>query len=54
MTDDIHYLTPEGFKEYEERLNFLRSVRRQEVAERLRPRRSATPTSIQGTDWTCA
>lgn len=36
MTDDIHYLTPEGFKEYEERLSFLRSVRRQEVAERLR------------------
>ena len=36
MTDDIHYLTPEGFKDYEERLSFLRSVRRQEVAERLR------------------
>ncbi len=36
MTDDIHYLTPEGFKEYEERLSFLRSVRRQEVAQRLR------------------
>jgi transcription elongation factor GreA len=34
--DEIHYLTPEGLKEYEERLNFLRNVRRQEVAERLR------------------
>ncbi|MCZ7540728.1 MAG: transcription elongation factor GreA [Anaerolineae bacterium] len=36
MVDDVHYLTPEGLKEYEERLNFLRNVRRQEVAERLR------------------
>lgn len=36
MTDDVHYLTPEGFREYEERLSFLRNVRRQEVAERLR------------------
>lgn len=36
MTDEIHYLTPQGQKEYEERLNFLRNVRRQEVAERLR------------------
>jgi len=36
MTDDVHYLTPEGLQEYEERLNFLRNVRRQEVAERLR------------------
>ncbi len=36
MTDEIHYLTPEGLKEHEERLSFLRNVRRQEVAERLR------------------
>jgi len=36
MTDEVHYLTPDGLKEYEERLNFLRNVRRQEVAERLR------------------
>ena len=36
MTDEVHYLTPEGLKEHEERLTFLRNVRRQEVAERLR------------------
>ncbi|MEW6577599.1 MAG: transcription elongation factor GreA [Chloroflexota bacterium] len=36
MVEDVHYLTPEGLKEYEERLNYLRNVRRQEVAERLR------------------
>lgn len=36
MTDEVHYLTPEGLKEHEERLSFLRNVRRQEVAERLR------------------
>lgn len=36
MTDDIHYLTEEGLREHEERLAFLRNVRRQEVAERLR------------------
>ena len=36
MSDEIHYLTKEGLKEHEERLNFLRNVRRQEVAERLR------------------
>ena len=36
MADEVHYLTPEGLKEYEERLTFLRNVRRQEVAERLR------------------
>jgi transcription elongation factor GreA len=36
MNDEIHYLTLEGLKEYEERLNYLRNVRRQEVAERLR------------------
>lgn len=34
--DEIHYLTPQGLKEYEERLTYLRNVRRQEVAERLR------------------
>lgn len=36
MSDEVHYLTPEGMKEYEDRLYFLRNVRRQEVAERLR------------------
>jgi len=36
MNDEVHYLTKEGLKEHEERLNFLRNVRRQEVAERLR------------------
>jgi transcription elongation factor GreA len=36
MAEDIHYLTPEGLKEYENRLDFLRNTRRQEVAERLR------------------
>jgi transcription elongation factor GreA len=36
MADEIHYLTPEGLKENEKRLDFLRNVRRQEVAERLR------------------
>jgi transcription elongation factor GreA len=36
MGDEIHYLTLEGLKEYEERLSHLRNVRRQEVAERLR------------------
>lgn len=36
MTDEVHYLTVEGLREHEERLNYLRNVRRQEVAERLR------------------
>lgn len=36
MSEEVHYLTPEGLKEHEERLNYLRNVRRQEVAERLR------------------
>ena len=36
MDDEIQYLTPEGLKEYEKRLDYLRNVRRQEVAERLR------------------
>jgi transcription elongation factor GreA len=36
MSEEIHYLTPEGLKDYEARLDFLRNVRRQEVAERLR------------------
>lgn len=35
MTDQPQYLTPEGMKELEERLNYLRNVRRPEVAERL-------------------
>ncbi len=36
MDEEVQYLTPEGLKEYEKRLNYLRNVRRQEVAERLR------------------
>lgn len=36
MNDEVYYLTQEGQKEHEERLAFLRNVRRQEVAERLR------------------
>jgi len=36
MSEEVHYLTPEGLQEHEERLNYLRNVRRQEVAERLR------------------
>ena len=36
MTEDVHYLTPEGAREHEQRLSHLRNVRRQEVAERLR------------------
>jgi transcription elongation factor GreA len=36
MSEEIHYLTSEGLKEYEARLDYLRNVRRQEVAERLR------------------
>jgi len=36
MDDEVQYLTPEGLKEYEKRLDYLRNVRRQEVAERLR------------------
>jgi len=36
MSEEIHYLTPEGLSEHEERLSFLRNVRRQQVAERLR------------------
>lgn len=36
MTDEVHYLTSQGLKEYEERLTYLRNVGRQQVAERLR------------------
>jgi transcription elongation factor GreA len=36
MTDEVHYLTAEGYEEHEQRLALLRNVRRQEVAERLR------------------
>ncbi len=36
MDDEVQYLTPEGLREYEKRLSYLRNVRRQEVAERLR------------------
>ena len=32
MIEDVHYLTAEGFEEHEERLSFLRNIRRQEVA----------------------
>ncbi len=36
MADQPNYLTAEGLKELEARLDYLRNVRRQEVAERLR------------------
>lgn len=36
MSDEVHYLTQEGLQEYEKRLDFLRNIRRQEVAQRLR------------------
>ncbi len=32
----VAYLTPEGYKKLQEELEYLRTVRRQEVAERLR------------------
>lgn len=35
MSDQTQYLTPNGLKDLEERLEFLRNVRRQEVATRL-------------------
>ena len=35
MSDQTQYLTPNGLKDLEERLDFLRNVRRQEVAARL-------------------
>ena len=35
MPDQIQYLTTDGFRELEERLDFLRTVRRAEVAARL-------------------
>lgn len=34
-TDGVNYLTRKGFDELEERLSYLRTVRRQEIAERL-------------------
>lgn len=36
MTDQVHYLTAEGFAELERKLDYLRNERRQEIAERLR------------------
>ncbi len=36
MSDQPNYLTEEGLRELEARLEYLRKVRRQEVAERLR------------------
>ncbi len=36
MTEQTSFLTPEGFKKLEEELEYLRTVRRQEVAQRLR------------------
>jgi transcription elongation factor GreA len=36
MVNQTQYLTPEGFKQLEERLKHLTEVRRSEVAERLR------------------
>jgi transcription elongation factor GreA len=35
MTDQAQYLTPRGFKDLEDRLDHLRTVRRAEVAARL-------------------
>jgi transcription elongation factor GreA len=35
MTSDKTYLTPDGLRQLEEELEFLRSVRRREVAERI-------------------
>jgi transcription elongation factor GreA len=35
MSDQVQYLTPKGLQELEARLEFLRNVRRQEVASRL-------------------
>ena len=36
MSNQTEYLTPEGFRELENKLKYLRDVRRAEVAERLR------------------
>jgi transcription elongation factor GreA len=36
MSSQVVYVTPEGLKELEERLEYFRNVRRREVAERLR------------------
>ncbi len=35
MSDQIQYLTPNGLRDLEARLDYLRNVRRQEVASRL-------------------
>ena len=35
MTEGVHYLTKAGYEELEARLHFLRTERRQEIAERL-------------------
>jgi transcription elongation factor GreA len=35
MTDQIQYLTPKGYRDIEQRLEFLRTERRAEVAARL-------------------
>lgn len=36
MSNQTEYLTPEGFRDIENKLKYLRDVRRAEVAERLR------------------
>ncbi len=36
MVTDVQYLTPEGMENLEKRLNYLVTVRRQEVADRLK------------------
>lgn len=36
MSEKIHYLTPEGKRKLEEELEYLRTVRRPQVAERIR------------------
>ncbi len=35
MSEQVHYLTPNGLRELETRLDYMRSVRRAQVAERL-------------------
>ncbi len=35
MSEQFHYLTRQGYTELEQKLNYLRTVRRQEIAERL-------------------
>lgn len=38
--DEINYMTPEGYKKTKDRLDFLKSVKRQEVAQKIAEARS--------------